>query len=435
MKKLVWSPQTLYGKVSPPGDKSISHRALIFNSIASGKAKVYNLSPGADVAATLSCLRTLGVKIESSTANERNGSYRHLTINGKGSEGLKEPENVLNARNSGTTMRLLTGLLVAQPFVSVITGDSSLRSRPMDRIVEPLSMMGAQVMGRKGNSQAPLAIRGGRLQGIEYSMPVASAQLKSSLLIAGLFAEGHTILHEPAASRDHTERMMGAMGADLKAEDLCITVKASTLSPLEVRVPGDISSAAFWLVAACCHPNAQIRIEGVGVNPSRAGIVEALQSMGARVTLERQREEGGEPVADLVAQTSSLKGIQVQGHIIPRIIDELPVLAVAACFAKGKTVIRDAQELRVKETDRVRTTMEELSKLGAHIEELTDGMVIHGTGFLEGARCRSRGDHRLAMTLGIAGLLARGETIVEGAEAAQVSYPDFWQDLEALTYN
>ena len=432
MREIVHKPSTLEGSVKPSGDKSVSHRALMFNAISEGKASVENLSPGADVNSTIRCLRALGVKIERLASGKSGGVMGRVAVRGRGRDGLKEPANVLNAGNSGTTTRLLTGLLAAQPFVSVITGDGSLRSRPMGRVITPLTKMGAHIIGRDGGTKAPLAINGGSLHGIEYATPVASAQLKSAILLAGLFAEGETRVIEPAPSRDHTERMLKAMGAHIRVDGLRITVSPSKLTSVDVRVPGDISSAAFWLVAACCHPDAKIRIEGVGINPSRTGILDALREMGARITIENRREEGGEPVADLVAITSSLKGIKVGGDMIPRIIDEIPILAVAACFASGKTIVRDAQELRVKETDRVETTASELSKMGAKIEKLSDGMIITGTGALRGAACRSHGDHRLAMSLGIAGLLASGKTTVEDSEAAQVSYPEFWQDLRSL---
>ncbi len=384
------------------------------------------------MAATLRCIRALGIRIVRFPKAKGNGNERQITILGTGPYGFNEPANILNAANSGTTIRLLTSLLAPQPFLSIITGDNSLRSRPMGRIVEPLIMMGAHITGRAKNTKAPLVMQGKNLHGIDYAMPVASAQLKSAVLLAGLFAEGKTTVYEPVSSRDHTERMLKAMGANIMVDGLSITVRRSELSPLDLSVPGDISSAAFWVVAACCHPNAEVRIEDVGVNPTRAGILDILREMGAQITLENVREEGGEPMADIVARSSSLEGTQIQGEMIPRIIDEVPILAVAACFARGKTVIRDAKELRIKETDRIRTVVEELSKMGAKIQELTDGMVIQGTGSLQGASCRSHGDHRLAMSLGIAGLLADGETIVEGAEAAQVSYPGFWQDLQNL---
>ncbi len=432
MRQVVRAPSRVEGTVVPPGDKSISHRAVLLNSIANGTATVSNFCLGDDRVSMLRCLRGLGAQIKRHPSESGDPAEDTFTVYGRGRYGLAEPTGVLNAGNSGTTMRLVSGLLAAQPFFSVITGDKSLRSRPMDRIARPLTQMGAKVMGRKNNSLAPLAVQGGNLQGIDYAMPVASAQLKSCLLIAGLFAQGQTTVRQPAASRDHTERMMRAMGADIRVDGLSITIRPSELKAVDVRVPSDISGAAFWLVAGCCHPSASIRVRGVGINPSRTGVLEVLRAMGARVRLEDVHEEGGEPSADIIAESSQLEATEIRGDIIPRVIDELPVLALAACFARGTTVIRDARELRVKESDRIKATIDGLTRLGAKVEELPDGMVIHGGASLVGAECQSYGDHRIAMTMGIAGLLARGETVVNGAEAASVSYPGFWETLGRL---
>ena len=427
MRRSAVSPAHLTGTLAPPGDKSVSHRSAILNALAQGEASVSNYSPGGDCASTLRCLRFLGVHIR------RKDAESGFLIQGLGLDGFSEPENVLNAGNSGTTMRLLSGLLAGQPFLSIVTGDSSLRSRPMDRIIKPLIQMGSSIRGRDNDTKAPLVIRGGSLRGIEYAMPVASAQLKSCLIIAGLFARGETTLHQPAASRDHTERMLQRMGADLVEDGLTLTVRpGQTLTALDIHVPADISSAAYWLVAGVCHPSARITVTNVGINPTRAGIIDALQNMGASITVANRRLEGGEEVADVTAQSSDLTGTEVAGDLVPRLLDEAPVLALAACFARGATVIRDAQEMRVKETDRIRTTVQELSRFGADIRELPDGMVVRGTGGLRGAVGRSHGDHRLAMTMGIAGLLAKGETEVRGAEAAGISYPGFWDDLDSL---
>ena len=427
MEQTVNSPQFLGGSLSVPGDKSVSHRSLILNSIARGTAAVSGLSDGADVRSTMACLQAMGVEIE---AGDAPGSF---TVHGT-DHGLREPEAFLDAGNSGTSMRLLSGLIAPQPFMSVLTGDSSLRSRPMGRVVQPLKQMGAQIMGRGDDTLAPLAIRGGDLRGMEYTMPVASAQVKSCIMLAGVAATGDTILHQPALSRDHTERMLAAMGASVETDGLALVLHPASLAAVDVVVPGDISGAAFWLVAGLCHPNARVLIEGVGLNPSRAGIIDALQRMGAGegITLVNERTEGGEPVADLLVTSAELSGIELGGGIIPIMMDELPVLAVAACFASGTTVIRDAQELKVKESDRIYTTVTELTKLGANIEGTDDGMVIHGTGRLSGGACQSHGDHRLAMSLGIAGLLAEGDTVVSEAEDVAVSYPDFWQHLMGL---
>jgi 3-phosphoshikimate 1-carboxyvinyltransferase len=293
-------------------------------------------------------------------------------------------------------------------------------------------MMGAQIWGSGNDNMAPLSIRGGPLIGIKYELPVASAQVKSALLLAGLYAQGATVLHQPALSRDHTERMLRSMGITLVDDELTLVVNPGELQAVDVSVPSDISAAAYWLVAAACHPDAEVRLTGVGLNPGRTGILDALKAMGARITFDNEREQCKEPIADLHAMTSSLKGVEIGGDLIPRLVDEVPLLAVAACFAEGMTVIRDAEELRVKESDRIKTTVHELARLGADIEERPDGMVIRGKGYLKGARGRSYNDHRLAMALGVAGLLADGETIVQGSEAAVVSYPTFWDHLQRL---
>lgn len=427
MRRTLSPPAHLVGTLAPPGDKSISHRSALLNAMAQGEAMVTNYSPGGDCASTLRCLRALGARVASLEAE---GSF---AIQGMGLDGFREPDNVLNAGNSGTTMRLLSGLLAGQPFLSIVSGDSSLRSRPMDRVITPLRQMGAHIQGRYNDSKAPLVIRGGMLRGIEYTLPVASAQVKSCITIAGLFAREETVLHQPAASRDHTELMLQQMGATLIEDGLTLTIKpAQELKPLDIQVPADISSAAYWLVAAVCHPSARVTVTNVGINPTRAGIIEALQNMGARLTIANRRVQGGEEVADVTAESSDLTATEVAGDLIPRLLDEAPVLALAACFARGTTLIRDAQELRVKESDRIKTTVQELSRLGADIRELPDGMAIHGRGSLHGAAGQSHGDHRLAMTLGIAGLLAPGEMEVRGAESASISYPGFWEDLDKL---
>ena len=430
MKQTVRSPERLAGALAVPGDKSVSHRSLILNAIANGSATVTGISDGADVRSTAACLRAMGVSIE---PLDEPGSFQ---VSGLGPN-LQEPADMLDAGNSGTSMRLLSGLLASQDFLSVLTGDGSLRTRPMGRIVQPLQQMGASIMGRGGDTLAPLAIRGGHLRSIEYEMPVASAQVKSCLMLAGLSAAGPTVLQQPALSRDHTERMMSAMGARVETDGLALTLHPTELQAVDVAVPGDISSAAFWMVAGLIHPNARVTITGVGLNPSRAGIIDALQMMGAgdSLLLENERVEGGEPVADVVASSASLKGIDLGGEIIPIMIDELPVLAVAACFAEGDTVIRDAAELRVKESDRIATTVSELTRLGGKLEPRDDGMVIHGVGKLAGADVESHGDHRLAMSMAVAGLAASGETVIHGAEDASVSYPTFWEHLDGLAGN
>ena len=425
MERVVRRPARLAGMVTPPGDKSISHRSLMLNSIAAGEAYVSGLGRGEDVVSTIRCLESLGATIEEAGLNS-------VRIQGLGPN-MQEPEDILNAGNSGTSMRLLGGLVAGQDFLSVLTGDASLRSRPMGRIVQPLQTMGARISGRHGDTLAPLAISGGGLSGIEYTMPVASAQVKSALLLAGLSASGPTVLHQPALSRDHTERMMRAMGVTVEEDGLTLTLDPASLQPIDVVIPSDISSAAFWLVAACCHPDADVTVAGVGINPSRTGILEALEAMGADVVLESQREEGGEPVADLRVRSCQLTGTEIGGDMIPRLLDEVPVLAVAACFAEGTTVIRDAQELRIKESDRLATTASLLTALGGNVEEQADGLIIHGSGRLHRATVSSHGDHRLAMAMAVAGLVGDDDVTIEGAESASVSYPTFWEHLDSLT--
>ena len=333
----VTRPNSLDGIISVPGDKSISHRSLILNAIAYGDALVQGLSGGDDVLSTMHCLQAMGVTIE---PTGQTGSY---SVIGRGPQ-LVEPSDILNAGNSGTSIRLLSGILAAQPFVSVITGDSSLRTRPMQRILDPLGQMGAQIMGRHENTLAPLVFRGGNLRGIEYDLPMASAQVKSAIMLAGLFASSETVIHQPALSRDHTERMLSAMGGKVKKDGLNLTVLPTELKAVNITVPGDISSASFWIVAGLCHPNAQIMVRGVGLNPSRTGIIDVLQDMraGDALQLLNQRNEGGEPVADILVTSAELHGTEIGGDMIPRMLDEVPILAVAACFAIGDTVIRDA---------------------------------------------------------------------------------------------
>ena len=425
MRRRLRRPRSLRGEVTPPGDKSITHRAFILNALASGPARIRNFGQGADCFATLDSLRVLGVPVDEEAGD--------ILIRGRGAGGLVQASAPLDAGNSGTTIRLLSGLLAFLPFQSTITGDDSLRRRPMDRVIEPLRMMGASINGSgESGSAAPLEIHGGSLRGITYPLPVASAQVKSALLIAGLSAEGETVVEEPSPSRDHTERMLRAMGGRIHVSDGRIALQPGPLVALDVTVPGDFSSAAFWLIAGCLHPDADVLIRGTGVNPYRTGLLEVLQEMGAEVTVEQVRSVGGEPVADIRARSSRLRGVSIGGAMIPRLIDELPLVALAGALATGSTHIRDAAELRVKESDRIAATCAELAKLGARVEELPDGMIVHGGAALNGALCSSYGDHRLAMALAIAGLVAEGETVVDGAEAAAVSYPGFWTALDRL---
>jgi 3-phosphoshikimate 1-carboxyvinyltransferase len=399
---------------------------LILSAVAEGKSQVSNLLPAADPRATLRAVRALGIKVEAPDPTT-------LLIHGRGLHGLEEPDDVLDCSRSGTTMRLLVGLLAGQPFLSVLTGSAQLRRRPMDRVVEPLRCMGATVLGREGGRRPPLALHGGSLQGLDYALPVASAQVKSALLLAGLYADGPTTLREPGPARDHTERMLTAMGSDLQVTngELRI-VPGERLQALEVTVPGDFSSAAFLVVAATLVPGSEITVEGVGVNPTRTGLMDVLQRMGGDMTLENERAASGEPVADLTVRAAQLRGTEVGGELVVRAIDEFPILAVAATQAQGETIVQDAAELRVKETDRIATTVEELRRLGAEIEPRPDGFVVHGPTGLEGAAVHSHGDHRLAMALAVAGLVAKGETSIQDVACIGDSFPGFGATLTRL---
>jgi len=429
MQLIIKPPSTLTGNITPPGDKSISHRAAIIGALAEGETAIDGFLEGADCLSTLNCLRALGVDID----GPHNG---RVVVHGRGPAGMHEPETVLDAGNSGTTMRLLMGVLAGLPFYSVITGDASLRRRPMGRVARPLQAMGTQIWGRRGGEQAPLSIRGGNLQPISYTLPVASAQIKSALLLAGLFTPGATTITEPYQSRDHSERLLRTAGADIKVDGLQVTVTGKkVLQPLPViNIPGDISAAAFFLVAGCIHPRASINITNVNLNPTRTGILEVMQAMGGQITVTPAAASGGEPAGDIKVASSSLQGLPIGGELIPRLIDELPVLAVAAATAAGTTVVRDAAELRVKESDRISALARELTVMGAAIEERPDGFVIQGnkTGRLRGAAVDSHGDHRLAMALAVAALAAEGTTVIKGAECIAISYPHFVADLIRL---
>ncbi|PPS45986.1 3-phosphoshikimate 1-carboxyvinyltransferase [Chroococcidiopsis sp. TS-821] len=420
---------SLHGCIRVPGDKSISHRALMLGAIASGETHIQGLLLGEDPRSTASCFQALGAEI-----SELNTEL--VTVKGIGLGQLQEPVDVLNAGNSGTTLRLMLGILAAHPgrFFAV-TGDSSLRSRPMSRVVKPLQQMGAQIWGRKDNSLAPLAIQGRSLKPIHYHSPIASAQVKSCILLAGLTTEGETTVTEPALSRDHSERMLQAFGAKLSVDPDTRSVTVTGPAQLQgqtVIVPGDISSAAFWLVAAAIVPDSELIIENVGVNPTRTGILEALSMMNADVQLENQRIVAGEPVADLRVRSSQLKSCTIAGDLIPRLIDEIPILAVAAVFAQGTTVIRDAEELRVKESDRIAVMANQLQRMGAKVTELPDGLEIVGGTPLTGTDVDSHTDHRIAMSLAIAALNSTGTTTINRAEAAAISYPDFVPTLEQV---
>lgn len=421
---------SLQGTLQIPGDKSISHRALMLGALAEGETTIQGLLLGEDPRSTAACFTAMGAQI-----SELNTEL--VTVTGIGLGQIQEPVGILDAGNSGTTMRLMLGILASHPdrFFTV-TGDDSLRSRPMSRVVNPLVEMGAQIWGRKSNSLAPLAVRGQALQPIHYYSPIASAQVKSAILLAGLMTYGRTTVTEPALSRDHSERMLRAFGAqvDVDPETHSATVTGyPTLKGQQVIVPGDISSAAFWLVAGAIVPGSELYIENVGVNPTRTGILVALELMGADITLENQREVAGEPVADLRVKHSKLTACEIGGDLIPRLIDEIPILAVAAVFAQGKTIIRDAAELRVKESDRLKVMAAALTKMGANITELPDGLEITGGGSLVGAELDSYTDHRIAMSLAIAAMMATGTTTIDRAEAASISYPTFFDSLRSIT--
>ncbi len=420
---------SLQGTLQIPGDKSISHRALMLGALAEGETTIQGLLLGEDPRSTAACFTAMGAQI-----SELNTKL--VTVTGIGLGQIQEPVNILDAGNSGTTMRLMLGILASHPDrFFMVTGDDSLRSRPMSRVVNPLTEMGAQIWGRHHGSLAPLAIRGQALEPIHYHSPIASAQVKSAILLAGLMAYGRTTVTEPALSRDHSERMLRAFGAqiDVDPETNSATVTGyPTLTGQQVIVPGDISSAAFWLVAGAIVPGSELYIENVGVNPTRTGILVALELMGADITLENQREVAGEPVADLRVKHSNLKACEISGDLIPRLIDEIPILAVAAVFAQGTTTIKDAEELRVKESDRLQVMAAALTKMGAKITELPDGLEITGGGILIGAELDSFTDHRIAMSLAIASLMAKGTTTIHRADAASISYPTFFDSLRSI---
>ena len=420
----------LKGTLTVPGDKSISHRAIMFGSLAEGTTIIHGFLKGADCLSTIDCFRKMGISIE-----EKEDT---IYVHGKGLHGLHKPEETLDVGNSGTTTRLISGILAGQNFDTVLSGDASLNSRPMGRIMKPLSMMGADITSIHDTGCAPLSIKGRSLNAIHYDSPVASAQVKSCVLLAGLYANGKTSVTEPALSRDHTERMLRSFGANIVSDkNTCTITPPETLHGQHIEVPGDISSAAFFIVAALITPNSEITINNVGINDTRAGILKVCQDMGADITLLNAREEGGEPVADLLVKTSSLRGTIVEGDIIPALIDELPVIALMACFAKGQTIIKDAHELRVKESDRIAIMTENLGAMGADIIDTDDGFIINSRSdntipTLHGASINCSMDHRIAMTFAIAGLNADGETIITDSDCVDVSYPGFFTQLEQL---
>ena len=423
--------RSLQGVVQVPGDKSISHRALLFGAIAEGTTRITGLLPAEDPLSTAACLRAMGVTISAIEAGQP------VSVEGVGLDGLREPEDVLDCGNSGTTMRLMLGLLAGRAGRHfVLTGDGSLRRRPMRRVGGPLAQMGAQISGRSGGNLAPLAIQGQQLRGATIRTPVASAQVKSALLLAALTATGDTTVIEPVQSRDHSERMLRAFGAQLSVggpglTEVTVTPGAS-LRGQNVIVPGDISSAAFWLVAGAITPGADLTVQNVGLNPSRTGVLDVLKQMGARIELLNGREVAGEPVGDLRVTHGPLQAFTIGADLIPRLVDEIPVLAVAACYAEGISRVSGAEELRVKETDRLAVMARQLGAMGARIEEFADGMAIEGGVALQGADVDSETDHRVAMSLAVAAQVAHGPTQLHRPEAAAVSYPGFWEDLERL---
>ncbi len=432
MGDLVVKPsKRVKGEISLPGDKSISHRAVLFASIAEGDTAINGFLTGEDTLNTAKAVQALGITVDGLGSSS-------LVVRGKGLGGLREPGSVLDLGNSGTGMRLLAGLLAGQEFFSVLSGDQYLRKRPMARIVEPLRMMGAVIDGRSGGRLAPLAIRGAGAgtKALDYTSPVASAQVKSALLLAGLFADGVTSVREPSKSRDHTERMLRFFGADVRVEGTLVMLRGrQALRPAgPVRVPSDISSAAFFLVAACIVPGSNLLIKSVGVNPTRTGIIDILNSMGADIALENLHEQAGEPAADIRVRYRKLRGVRISGDMIPRAIDEIPVLSVAAACAEGTTVITDAAELRVKESDRIAAMAAGLRKMGVVVRESPDGMEIEGRDSLEGAVCESHGDHRIAMSMAVAGLAAARETIVRDASWIDTSFPGFERLLKQAAY-
>lgn len=421
--------KALRGEVIIPGDKSVSHRSVMFSALGDTPVHITNFLPSADCLSTVGVMRALGAKVDIISDTE-------LIVKGNGLHGLQEPATILDAGNSGTTLRLMMGMLAPQKFVSVFTGDSSLHKRPMGRVIKPLSQMGAHIVGRADNTKLPITIVpvDGKLKGYKYNMPVASAQVKSAMLLAGLFAEGETTVVEPYPSRNHTELMLEAFGVKLKYEGTSITITApdKLVAPKELVVPGDISSAAFWLVAASIIPGSELLLKNVGINETRTGIIDVLKDMGADLTIQNQRKSGGELVADILVKYAKLHGTSFGADIIPRLVDEIPIIAVAAMFAEGDTIITGAGELRVKETDRLEAICDQFTKLGGNIEGKEDGLIIHGGSIPKMAECFSYDDHRMAMCLAVLGIAGAGVEI-QNPDCVDISYPDFYEELDRLT--
>lgn len=414
------------GEITVPGDKSISHRSVMFGSIAKGTTEIHNFLEGADCLSTIGCFRRMGIEIENKSGT--------VIVHGKGMHGLTAPSGTLDCGNSGTTTRLISGILAPQNFDVTLTGDESIQKRPMKRIIEPLSMMGADIKSIRGNDCAPLKICGMPLAGIHYTSKVASAQVKSAILLAGLYADGLTTVTEPQVSRNHTELMLKFFGAELESKETSVTIwPATELFGNRIDVPGDISSSVYFVAAGLILPNSEVLIKNVGINPTRAGLIKVCEAMGADLTLLNENHGNAEPTADLLVRTSSLKACTIEGDIIPTLIDELPTIAMMACFAEGTTVIRDAAELKVKESNRIAIMVENLRAMGADVEETEDGMIIHGGKPLHGAVIDSHKDHRIAMTFAVAALAAEGETAILDADCVNISYPAFYEELERLT--
>lgn len=426
MKQSITPSKGLRGTIMVPGDKSISHRSIMFGSLAEGDTVITGFLYGDDCLSTVAAFRNMGIAID--VTDEK------IVVHGKGLYGLTEPENCIDVGNSGTTIRLISGILAGQSFYTVLTGDDSIRKRPMGRVIKPLSMMGAQIAGRKENTLAPLAIQGTKLKAISYQSPVASAQVKSAILLAGLYADDWTEVIEPSLSRNHTELMLQSFGAEVVCEGNTARVKGHPqLKGQNIEVPGDISSAAYLLVASSIIPNSEVHLKNVGLNPTRTGIIDVLLDMGADITITNERVSGGELMGDITVRSAELHGTTIAGDLIPRLVDEVPVIAVAAACAEGITEIRDAQELKVKESNRLETVAEGLRAFGVQLDVLDDGLRITGGKSLKaGAVCQSYGDHRIAMSMTIAALAAQGSAEIEQFEAVAVSWPTFWDDMQAL---
>ena len=428
--KSIYPGNNLRGEITVPGDKSVSHRSVMFGSIALGTTRITNFLKGADCRSTIKCFQRMGIEI----TEEKDC----ILVYGKGLHGLSAPSCTLDVGNSGTTTRLLSGILAGQNFSSVMSGDESLNSRPMGRVMTPLNMMGAHIQSINGNNCAPLRIEPGDLHGIHYQSPVASAQVKSAVLLAGLYAGGETSVDEPTLSRNHTELMLRGFGADISSalhEDGTATARIQPCKELygqNIQVPGDISSAAYFIAAGLLVPGSELLIKNVGTNPTRAGILKVCKAMGADITYLNEQNAGGEPTADILVRHSPLHGVTIEGSLIPTLIDEIPVIAVMAACASGTTIIKDAAELKVKETNRIYTVTENLRAMGADVTPTDDGMIIEGGKPLKGAQIRSYLDHRIAMAFTTAGLTAEGETVIENSQCVDVSYPEFFNTLDQL---